>query len=250
MRAEQTPNEKDIEAAKAYLRQRLSAELSMARNLGAAMRQAAIRIVSICYLANVTPRNFSFAALTSRAQREIDAVIEWLRETIDDYFQTLAVTSHDDDRDAILPAPESVFYDRLEDYCSKYKDELLLLIGAGMSLGVDSSTLGNSIGDNLKHPYDNSLVADAIEAPISDGRGRTNSMFTAIGNLTRFGIAEAWMLWWYVNGRRNGAVGWRVYRGSSFPCELCDSMVGFHADDSDLPPYHNSCKCFAAPIYP
>ena len=41
------PTEKDIEAAKAYLRQRLDAERSMSANLEIIMREAAKQIVEI-----------------------------------------------------------------------------------------------------------------------------------------------------------------------------------------------------------
>lgn len=76
------PTEKDIEAAKAYLRQRLDAERSMSANLEIIMREAATKIVEICYSANINPQTFRYSDLPLRAQQDIDAVIEWLRDTI------------------------------------------------------------------------------------------------------------------------------------------------------------------------
>ena len=72
----------------------------------------------------------------------------------------------------------------------------MLLIGAGLFLGITKSALAKSIGDNLRHPYANQMLADGIDAPLTYGRGKTNSMLTAIGNLTRFGIAKGWMKSW------------------------------------------------------
>lgn len=248
------PSEKDIEAAKAYLIERLSAEQSMTYNLTAVMRRAAERIVEICYAVKADRENFRYDALPQKAQQEIDKVIQWLRETVDDYFLTLAIADHEENRDEILPSVLSEnhgmnFGQRLSDYCEKYRDELMVLIGAGLLLGVNRKALSNSIGENLKRPYANPLIADGINSPLTYGRGRTNSMYTAIGDLTRFGISEAWMKNQYINNRKDGCLGWYVRRGSTFPCSLCDSMVGFHADESELPPYHLSCCCFAIPLY-
>ncbi len=248
------PSEADIETAKAYLRQRLDAERSMSYNLSIVMREAAERIVEILYSANIHPTVASYGDLPLRVQWDIDEVVQWLKETIDDYFVTLAIADHEENKDLILPLVYgesfgSTFDERLTDYVGKYKNELLLLIGAGLLLGIGKSALAKSISDNLRQPYANPMLKDGIEKSISYGRGRTNSMFTAIGDLTRFGIAEAWMKNQYINNRKDGCVGWLVQRGSHFPCELCDSKVGFHADESDLPLYHSHCCCYAVPIY-
>lgn len=248
------PTEADIEAAKAYLRQRLECEHAMTALLENAMKEAAQKIVDICYSAGVNPQSFRYSDLPVRIQFDIDEVIQWLQEAIDDYFLTLAIADHKENRDRILPfilgeSHEQTFDERLSDYCGKYRDELMVLVGAGLFLGIAESALVKSIGENLKHPYANQLLADGIDEPLTYGRGRTNSMFTAIGDLTRYGIAEAWMKNQYINNRKDGCIGWVVQRGSRFPCELCDSMVGFHTDESELPLYHSHCCCIAVPLY-
>lgn len=248
------PTENDIEAAKAYLIERLSAEQSMEYNLESVMRTAAERIVAICYKAKANPQNFSYGSLPPQAQQEIDEVIQWMQEIIDDYFRTLAIADHEENSDEILPLilgekHGMTFGERLSDYCGKYRDELMVLIGAGLLAGIAARNLGRSIGMNLKRPYGNPLLAGGIDSPLSYGRGRTNSMFTAISDLTRYGIADAWMRNQYISDRRGGCLGWWVRRGSMYPCSLCDSMVGFHTDESELPPYHGHCACFAVPVY-
>lgn len=248
------PKSEDIESAKAYLRDRLEAEQSMDYNLNLVFREAAERIVEVCYSYGISPQSFRFSAYPREAQDEINDVITWLTETIADYYEVLAIAEHTEDSDTILPlifgeSHGATFNERLTDYAYKYKRELELLIGAGLFLGVTQSKLIDSIVSNFKHPYANDLLADAIDAPISYGRGRTNSMYTAISNLTRYGIAEAWMHHWYKQGKRDGAIAWYVQRGSSYPCEHCDSMVGLQTDERELPPYHNRCCCFAIPIF-
>lgn len=251
----QNPSEADIEAAKAYLIERLSAEHAMEYQLHSAMKDAAERIVAICYSAGVNPRTFRYSDLPVRVQFDIDEVIQWLRETIDDYFLTLAVADHEENRDKILPLVLGknhgmTFEERLSDYCDKYRDELILLVGAGLLLGVTKSALAKSIGENLKHPYANQLLADGIGTPLTYGRGKSNSMFNAINALTEYGIADAWMRHWELKTAADEAIGWIVRRSSSYPCAQCDDNCGFHSiDEGTQLPQHLGCCCFAVPIY-
>mgnify|MGYP000093433787 CR=1 FL=1 len=249
------PTEADIEAAKAYLRQRLECEHAMTTLLENAMKEAAEKIVDICYSAGVNPRSFRYSDLPVRVQFDIDEVIQRLQEAIDDYFLTLAIADHEENRDRILPFilgenHGMTFAERLENYCGKYRDELMVLVGAGLFLGIAKSALVKSIGENLKHPYANQLIAEGIGNGISYGRGRTNSMFTALSGLTKYGIESAWMQHWELKTEADGAIGWIVQRGSSYPCPQCDDNCGFHSiDEGTQLPQHLSCCCFAVPIY-
>lgn len=249
------PSEKDIAAAKEYLKERLDTERAMQHCLESVMKEAAEKIVDICYSSGVNPQSFRYSDLPVRVQFSIDAVIEWLREAIDDYFLTFAIADHEENRDKILPLILGknhglTFGERLENYCDKYRAELMLLIGAGLSLGIGESALIRSIGDNLRHPYANQLLADGIDAPLTYGRGRSNSMFTAISDLTQFGIAQGWMRHWELSTAKDGCIGWVVKRGSSWPCSLCDDNCEFHSiDEGTGLPVHGHCCCFAVPIY-
>lgn len=251
----QQPSEKDVEAAKEYIRRRLDAERSMVYNLEKAMKRAAEKIVEICYSANISPHNFHYSDLSIRDQNKVDEVIKELQEEVGDYYETLSIADHEEDRDYLLPIIYGedlglTFEERLEDYCNKYKNELMLLIGAGLFLGVAKKLLAKSIGENLKHPYANQLLAEGIDAPLTYGRGKTNSMSTAIGNLTRFGIAKGWMKSWERSTAKDGCIGWIVQRGSSYPCSVCDENCGFHpVDEGTGLPVHGHCACFAIPVY-
>lgn len=250
----QTPSEADIEAAKAYLRQRVECENAMTSLLESAMREAAERVVEILYSANIHPTVASYGDLPLRVQWDIDEVVQWLKETINDYFQTLAIADHEENRNTILPFilgenHGMTFDERLTDYVGKYKNELLLLVGAGLLLGIGKSALVKSIGDNLRQPYANPMLKDGIEAPLTYGRGKSNAMYNAIGSLTRNGIAGAWMKNFYIETRKNGCIGWLVQRGSSYPCEICQAYVGLQTSEENLPPFHLNCVCYAVPIY-
>ena len=243
------PTEADIEAAKAYLRLRLEAERSMQYNLQIVMREAAERVVEICYNAKIAPAVGSYENLPIKVQMEIDEVVEWLKETIDDYFLTLAIYEHEENRDRILPFilglnHGQTFDERLTDYCTKYRDELLLLVGAGLFLGIGKTALAKSIGSHLKQPYKNPDLVDGIAAPLTYGRGHSNSMFNAIGALTKYGIGKAWMYDRHLKAEMESAQGFMTFRNSTVPCDICDEYASYtHPMDDPTPPLHNSCVC-------
>lgn len=250
------PKEEDIQVAIDFVLKRVNAEQSMSHNLEALMREAAERIVGICYDANINPQAFSYGNLPLMARLKIDEVIEWLKEAIEDAYETLALAEAEKDRDWLFPLiwgpgdEDLTYHDRISDYCSKYRNELMLLVGAGLFLGLAKKVLTDSIGSNLRHPYKNELLADAIDAPLTYGKGRTNSMFTAIDKLTQFGISKAWMDLWGLKTTRDGAIGWVVKRGSSYPCTMCDDNCGFHSiEEGHGLPQHGRCRCYAVPIY-
>lgn len=49
---------------------------------------------------------------------------------------------------------------------------------------------------------------------------------------------------------RSGATGYRVHRGSNYPCALCDSLCGITWPiDMEVLPAHPHCVCYAEPVY-
>lgn len=249
------PEEKDFKAARDYLVLRLQAEASMSRNLERIFKEAAQKLVLICYKYNVTPQQLLKNILPYKMKMEITQVIDWLKETIEDYFDSLVLAAPDSDRDFILPWIKSkrygqTFEERLEGYMDKFRFEIYLLTAAGLMIGFGSVPLINSIWRNIHNPWSNPDLQESLIEKPSYGVGKSNAMFNALNNLTKNGIALAWMKTKAEKERKDGAYCWWVERGSSYPCDICDSMTGFHYDDSYLPLYHTSCCCIAVPIYP
>lgn len=67
-------------------------------------------------------------------------------------------------------------------------------------------------------------------------------------------VALAWGYEDYDLALRNGAIGFYVFRGSSYPCQTCQEQVGvFHPMEESVwshPPFHNNCVCYAVYVYP
>lgn len=260
------PTSKEIEEAKDYLRQRLGAELSMRDNLLAIMYQAAQEIIAISYKYNVPPGQFSFS-YNRELQQEVDAVIANLRELIEDYTETLAVATHTDEEKHIIAFINrenhgKTLVERINAYTAQFKKELEVAIASGVLLNIAEGELLSSIKANRKSPLLNQHIRQAtskgfpvisrLKVPETYGVGRTNSSFTALDNLTNFTIAEAWMDYFAMIAKQNGAIGFMSFRGSSYPCQLCDDETTYlHIFDNGdpVPPYHAHCCCYIVPLY-
>lgn len=256
------PTDKEIEEAKEYLRQRLDAELSMRTNLQIVMIEAAKQIIDISYRYKISPELFRFVA-NRQLQEEVDAIILSLLEIIEDYTYTLAVATHEDNKDAIITyiTRESygkTFTQRAREYVDRFSKEVETAIAAGLLLNLSKDKLLSSIRQSVKTPLLNEHIQRAISKGYSIisrigvqesfGVGRTVSSWTALSDLTEYAVAEGWMKHWELQAKASGAIGFFVMRGSSYPCNICDDEVGFHVEWDKLPPYHGHCKCFAVPV--
>lgn len=218
----------------------------MSRNLERLFRDAAMRIVRVCYKYNTTSFRLE---MNSTMRQEIEGIIEELREQITDDYLTLCAAAADKDEDEgplLLFALDNGFADTLTGRLRNFMNEMELLVGAGIFLGLSAKATGESIAKHLRKPWHNPDLAEAVDAPLTYGRGRTNSMFTAVDKLTKYGVERTWMRSWY-NSNPN-VEGYWVMRGSSYPCEICDAQTGWHPGEYELPPYHLSCCCIAVPI--
>lgn len=241
-------NEADLRAARDYLRMRLDAEASMIANLDAVMGEAARRVVEVCYKYSVNPKDFNFDA-DPRIRVAIEEIVEWLREVIMDMLYTLATAKADDERERIWlwirrRREGATLDERLDKYLGNFTRELELLIGAGLFLGLAEKVTADSISRHLRRPWNNPDLADGVKAPLTYGRGRTNSMTTAIGALTKFGVGEGWMRVRHEQAQRRDAVGFYTFRNSTVACDICDGYAEvFHLMDEPTPPLHGSCVC-------
>lgn len=260
------PADKEIEEAKEYLRERISAEVSMSRNLLKVMEWAAKKIVAISFKYHVPPRLFRFS-YNKKMKAEIDAVIAELRAAILDYTRTLAVATHTEDEEDILAYigrenHGKTLEMRLDEYSQRYENELEATIAAGMFLGMDENRIFANIETYSDRPYYNPIFAEAVDEG-SDfmsrldvkpnfgiGQERAVGSLPALDLLCTFAIAEGWMRHWFNEGRRGGAFGYRIYRGSGYPCVHCDEATKrVYSMEEMVLPLHPNCRCYAVFLY-
>ncbi|GAE83326.1 hypothetical protein [Bacteroides reticulotermitis] len=237
-----SPNNKDIEDAKEYLRQRLNAELSIQHNLDVAMDKAAKDVVAISFKYTIPASQFKFSA-NKDMKLEIDKVLSDLKNQIEDYTETLAVSTHHDDKSNILvyinrDISEKNMTERIEDYTARYGKELEIAIAAGIVMGLSQSKIVSGIKTWRSSPFGNTsiLVAEKrgydlktrLDVVTTFGVGRTVSSYTALNTLSRNTVAEGWMEYYVGKAIKDGAIGFMSYRGSRYPCQLCDDETAIY----------------------
>lgn len=248
-----------------FLRVRLGLQRLLSRRLERALYRAAKQIAEIAARYSIAPRNFRFSA-DKQLNEEVDAVIRELIAQLSLDLEQSAVTADDEpeERSRILAVLAAAFMgktaaQRFAVYARRFKYELEPAIAAALALGYSVEETAQRIRIHLHNPYANSLISYAAKnaflarraAGVSYGSGRYKA---ARNNLERVGVdtlararTEAFK---QKEEREYHTQEWYVMRGSSYPCELCDSKVGLHHDSTDLPPYHPNCVCIAIPSGP
>lgn len=97
----------------------------------------------------------------------------------------------------------------------------------------------------IKGSFDKGLSATRIETKgISYGVGKSSSAYNLLTSLSRNEIALTWMWWYGKQALKKNATGFYSFRGSSYPCALCDDMVGFHPMQDYRYQWHLNCRCY------
>ena len=140
-------------------------------------------------------------------------------------------------------------------YLANFAEDVVRMIKAGTMMGYTDTQLLSAIRTGYKDPYRTSVVTKAQKKDIniatpSYGKGYyRNAYQNIVRNATQV-ISLAWGKAEQEYGKESGATGYQVFRGSSFPCEICDSLCGYvHSLDTMVIPAHVSCKCRAEFIY-
>ena len=240
------PTSDEIREAKAYLRRRLAAEVSMEHFLNRVLHNAAVELVSLAYRYNIPPTMFSFS-YDPLLSLEAERIISKLMQDIEDFDFMMALSTDKSDRDTLIPYINReinglTYKDRLWSYTSRFKLEMQDLIGAGLVLGYGLSKMKEEVVKSLKNPYVSTIASEKPH--------RGQSSYHRLLVLTRHTIADTWMYADMEQAIRKGAIGFYSFRGSSYPCQLCDDMASrFHTFAEPYPPYHPSCMCYAVPVY-
>ena len=173
---------------------------------------------------------------------------------------SLSFRKYDDGEKDLKEYMEGVHYgktfdNRNDEYCKRFVADMIITISACRELSYSESEIKSVIHSSFKDPLKSPVIQKAIKEEQftfnkpTYGIGRTNVSYTAIANNSENTIASAFGL---VNNNfydTNGAKGFYVYRGSSYPCAECQSHVGkFHKMGEDYPPFHNHCVCYAVYI--
>ena len=250
-----TPEE--LEAAKDFLRKRLESEQSMSADVERLLYTYAGYLLS--------------ALFSDSSDEDLELLIQDLIEQLLTDCELLAVDEREDKRDAILlymlgERNGDTLEGRVNKRCHTLFNEVFAVYTAGKLLGWDENSLLSSIKANFEHPWQNEVLVAVrekinrgeIDADIEDfeeahyGKGVEISSLGALQTMLGYAIADAWTWWQYEDSKEKSAKGYFVVRGSSFPCDICDSHTGIFypiSDEDNKPQYHAHCCCLVVYSY-
>lgn len=247
--------QKELEDAKEYLRQRIRNEQSMTLDVERLLDEYA------GYLLH--------AMFNGASRSDIELLIEDLIERIMDDCRMLAIDEHDDDDEAValvFGEGEDSVEERVRNRAMTFLDELTVAYSAAEILQMDEKTLLASVKASMDHPWDNEAISEVrgmiLRGEVDDdlvyyqerhyGRGIPTSSKVGLEMITVSAVADMWNESDWRTASALGAKGYYVERGSSWPCEECNSHTGifYPIDDREhIPQYHRNCRCFVVYCY-
>lgn len=172
----------------------------------------------------------------------------------------------EEDEDAILAYMSREQYGedlitRIDKHNSNFRYFLEGWLAIGMVNGLSQSNIANSILSHMENPYVSPLWREAFsEGYLSDairtqgyhfGRGNLRNAISALTELARNSVNEAFQYGRFLKYQKDGAIGYTIHRGSSFDCPYCDSFTGIvHSFDVCLLPLHPRCMCYSKKVMP
>lgn len=269
----QAPSQQDIDAAKQFILQREENARMLEDKIDELLADAAEKIVIICYRYDIDPQKLYIASgFNEQMMNEITEVMDELEEEILAMMQEYATRSTKD-RDRInalllwmasLGRGNRNLRDTLEGYLYKFMKDLEAAIAALRFADATMADAVTKVKTNLHTIYTMPEVMAAFKNASEfaatyiqsrgvqkGGVGLSNNGSTNVTNMARLTLQMVWMRSRRLEMEEDGAAGFYVLRGSNYPCDYCDSKVGFHpmTDIDYFPPFHGHCCCYVVPIF-
>lgn len=269
----QAPSQQDIDAAKQFILQREENARMLEDKIDELLADAAEKIVIICYRYDVDPQKLYIASgFNEQMMNEIAEVMDELEEEILALMQEYATRSTKD-RDRInalllwmasLGRGNRNLRDTLEGYLYKFMKDLEAAIAALRFADATMADAVTKVKTNLHTIYTMPEVMAAFKNASEfaatyiqsrgvqkGGVGLSNNGSTNVTNMARLTLQMVWMRSRRLEMEEDGAAGFYVLRGSNYPCDYCDSKVGFHpmTDIDYFPPFHGHCCCYVVTIF-
>lgn len=267
------PTEADVRTGKNYVLRRESAARGLSSLVDAMLEDAAEKITRLCYQYNVDPKDFQISSkYNEKLFEQIAQILDNLEEEILDILldYSMRCTESEKRRNILLPWIVLLGRDNmnlrqtLEKRLLSFSRDLEAMIVAVRLAKYDMAKAITRIKSNLHAVYvmpemiaafkqASKLKATYIKTKgVKHGNvGSSNSEANNIDRFAKTTLQMAWMRNQRLNYEEKGAAGYAVLRGSNYPCDLCDSKVGWHpiTDNESFPPFHPACQCYTIPIF-
>ena len=232
------------------------------------LRQYIPEIIRECMTFAYLGKTFTFDIqdLSDKVNAELIALSDAILDDIESRAKTaIKYAEEEDDEDAILlyirrKIGEEDLVQRLDKHCSTLRYFLEGWIAIGMVKNIREYELTNQILSHLDNPFASPLWQEAFDAGYlstaiqtrgySYGKGNQRDVLSALTEIERYAINEAFQYGRLLHYGKTGAIGYIIHRGSSYDCPHCDSNCGFVIPLNDIRlPQHNRCCCWSEPIF-
>lgn len=232
------------------------------------LRQYIPEIIRECMAFAYLGKTFTFDIqdLSDKVNAELIALSDAILDDIESRAKTaIKYAEEEDDEDAILlyirrKIGEEDLVQRLDKHCSTLRYFLEGWIAIGMVKNIREYELTNQILSHLDNPFASPLWQEAFDAGYlstaiqtrgySYGKGNQRDILSALTEIERYAINEAFQYGRLLHYGKTGAIGYIIHRGSSYDCPHCDSNCGFLIPLDDIRvPQHPRCVCWTEPIF-
>lgn len=232
------------------------------------LRQYIPEIIRECMAFGYLGKNFTFdvSDLSDRVNARLIALSDAILDDIESRAKwAISYAEEEDDEDAILlyikrKIGEEDIVQRLDKHCSTLRYFLEGWIAIGIVNKLKEYELTNNILSYIDNPFASPLWQEAFNAGYlstaiqsrgySYGKGNQRNVLSALTEIERYAINEAFQYGRLLHYGKTGAIGYIIHRGSSYDCPHCDSNCGFVIPLNDIRlPQHNRCCCWSEPIF-
>ena len=274
-----TPSQKDLDSAKNYVVRMNDAANAMRDYAVEEIEDAAVELVQIALRHNIDPKQFSFdSSVDEDMMTEVAAVMDNLEDSLMKHLEDYATACANDDgsKTALIAFLLTLGHrnlgirETIHEYLWRTLRQTEALVVAAkenalsptQTLSVVRSALDSVQTDKFflslmkyRHLYNAPFIRNGGKATYSDGTPNVQGVpvagIIAVRNTLVNAVHSTWHRNETVEMRQNGAIGYWQFRGSDYPCDLCDEEVGFHElgdiENDEWP--HVSCMCGRIPIY-
>ena len=233
----------------------IAKEYALKRTEIAREARSVVEGIIMRYAERYDPDDLYIDNLKSECVNDIMYVIRQYANAAGDYLQDL-----DNGVDAYINETHDglTYEQRMEEYVDRLFSDFAKLSVAFVFGTFGSKPRSQVMREQIVGAYnEGGVVRIAIDngADIvipKYGRGISKDAATQIMNSVENMINAGWGYAQWDKAVRDGAKGFIYYRGSSYPCQICQEQVGYHRIDDEYfsaPPMHARCVCFVVYIY-
>lgn len=232
------------------------------------LRKYIPEIIKECMAFSYLGKTFTFDIqdLSDRVNERLVSLSDAIHEDIESRAKTaIKYAEEEDDEGAILlyinrKIGEEDMTTRLDKHCSTLRYFLEGWIAIGMVNKLKEHELTNEILRYIDNPFVSPLWQGAFNAGYhstairsggySYGKGNQRNILSALTEIERYAINEAFQYGSILRFGKQGAIGYRTHRASSYPCDYCDELTRqIWPLDIMVLPAHPRCVCFSTPVY-